>query len=218
MNPYEILGVSPNATDEEVTKAYRALAKKYHPDLNPGDEHAAKKMAEINAAYEQIKNGTASTSSGTNGYRSSNTQSSRQYGYSDPFGGFGFDPFGFYNYSSSHQNQSRGTPSFDTVRQYIDAGYYTQALQVLSSISDHTGEWYYYSALANWGSGNKVLALNHIHLACQMEPSNRIYQETLAQMQSGERRYTATKHKRSFCDDLCFLYCLCNCIRCFFGR
>ena len=55
-DPYKVLGVSPNASDEEVKAAYRKLAKKYHPDLNPGDEYAAQKMNEINAAYDQIKN------------------------------------------------------------------------------------------------------------------------------------------------------------------
>ena len=54
-DPYEVLGVPRGASEEEVTKAYRKLAKKYHPDLNPGDEEAAKKMSEINAAYNQIK-------------------------------------------------------------------------------------------------------------------------------------------------------------------
>jgi len=55
-NPYEILGVSPNCTEEELKSAYRKLAKQYHPDLHPGDENAARRMNEINAAYEQIKN------------------------------------------------------------------------------------------------------------------------------------------------------------------
>ena len=54
-DPYKVLGVSPDASDEEVKRAYRRLAKKYHPDLNPGDKVAAQKMQEINAAYEQIK-------------------------------------------------------------------------------------------------------------------------------------------------------------------
>ena len=55
-DPYKVLGVAPNASDEEIKAAYRALAKKYHPDLNPGDEKAARRMNEINAAYDQIKN------------------------------------------------------------------------------------------------------------------------------------------------------------------
>ena len=57
-DPYRVLGVSPGASKDEVTRAYRKLAKKYHPDLNPGDASAAKKMAEVNAAYDSIINGT----------------------------------------------------------------------------------------------------------------------------------------------------------------
>ncbi|MBR4305169.1 MAG: DnaJ domain-containing protein, partial [Clostridia bacterium] len=49
-DPYKVLGISPDATDEEVKKAYRTMAKKYHPDLNPGDKNAEQKMKEINEA------------------------------------------------------------------------------------------------------------------------------------------------------------------------
>lgn len=55
-DPYKVLGVSPDASDDEIKRAYRRLAKKYHPDLNPGDEEAARQMQRINAAYEQIQN------------------------------------------------------------------------------------------------------------------------------------------------------------------
>ena len=81
-NPYEVLGVSPGASDEEVTKAYRKLAKKYHPDLNPGDAAAAAKMSEINAAYDQIKNGWTPQS-----------RSSGRPGYSRPYAEPEDDPF-----------------------------------------------------------------------------------------------------------------------------
>lgn len=55
-DPYEVLGVARNASQEEIKKAYRALAKKYHPDANPNNPEAAEKMKEINAAYDQIQN------------------------------------------------------------------------------------------------------------------------------------------------------------------
>ena len=58
-DPYQVLGVSPNATDEEVKKAYRDLAKKYHPDLHPNDPKAAEKMNDINAAYFPCPGGNA---------------------------------------------------------------------------------------------------------------------------------------------------------------
>ncbi len=75
-DPYKVLGVSPNASDDEIKRAYRLLAKKYHPDLNPGDQEAAKKMQQVNAAYEQIKN-------------PEKAQSNSGYGSYDPFGGYG---------------------------------------------------------------------------------------------------------------------------------
>ncbi len=210
-NPYQVLGVSPDASEEEITRAYRALAKKYHPDLNPGDEVAAKKMAEVNAAYEQIKSGGAQSASHGAGQQ-------RQQQYGDPFGGFGFDPFGYYGYSERRQHTGRSASPFDPVRRYINAGYYAEALNVLSGIKDHTAEWYYYSALANWGAGNKVLALNHIHIACQQEPDNQIYRDTMEQMQSGKRTYSSRSRGCFLCNDLCCLYFFCNLIRCFFCR
>lgn len=55
-DPYSVLGLSPSASPEDITKAYRALVKLYHPDLNQGDTRASEKMLEINSAYEELKN------------------------------------------------------------------------------------------------------------------------------------------------------------------
>ena len=53
---YEVLGVSKTATNDEIKKAYRALVKKYHPDINPGDKEAEEKMKEVNQAYDVLSN------------------------------------------------------------------------------------------------------------------------------------------------------------------
>lgn len=79
-DPYSVLGVSKNASEDEIKRAYRQLAKKYHPDLNPGDPEAARKMNEINAAYEQIKN--PGQTNAAYGYGDSHRAGSSAYGSS----------------------------------------------------------------------------------------------------------------------------------------
>ena len=54
-DPYESLGIPRGATQTEITAAYKSLAKKYHPDLHPADSAAAERMAEINEAYNMLK-------------------------------------------------------------------------------------------------------------------------------------------------------------------
>ncbi len=70
-NPYKVLGVPDGADMDTVTAAYKKLAKKYHPDLNPNDASAAEKMAEINSAYDQIKNGETKSDYGFYGQKTS---------------------------------------------------------------------------------------------------------------------------------------------------
>lgn len=147
-NPYKVLGVPEGASEEECAKAYRKLAKKYHPDLNPNDKYAAEKMAEINAAFDQIKNGTAKQSSNT--------------------------------YGSTHRSRSRSSaPDYYTsIAQFINNRQFTQALNLLSNIEDRTAQWYYLSALANYGAGKREISLSHIQQACAMAPENYTYRAT----------------------------------------
>ncbi|HET7252725.1 MAG TPA: J domain-containing protein, partial [Xanthobacteraceae bacterium] len=53
-DPYAVLGVKPEATQDEIRKAYRTLAKKLHPDLNPGDRQAEEKFKQVSAAYDLV--------------------------------------------------------------------------------------------------------------------------------------------------------------------
>jgi molecular chaperone DnaJ len=175
-DPYKILGVSPDATDEEIKRAYRRLAKQYHPDLNPGDEAAAKKMQEVNAAYEQIKNPEKNSGAGQN-----------TYGGYGGYGGYGYDPFG--GYSRTYTEQSYGDQYQRAAYQYIRMGRYTEARNTLGNCTEKNARWYYLSALANDGMGNQVTALEHIRKAVSMEPDNMVYLRTLQNIENGGATY-----------------------------
>jgi len=172
-DPYKVLGVSPDASDEEIKRAYRKLAKQYHPDLNPGDQEAAKKMQQINAAYEQIKD----------------PDKARQHTYSSQgYGSYSYDPFG----GSRQQSYSQGSDSDryqQAAYQYIRFGRYREALNVLASDPSKNARWYYLSALANDGIGNQVTALEHIRRAVSMDPDNAQYLQTLELIQNGGAAY-----------------------------
>ena len=129
-DPYKVLGVSRDASDEEIKKAYRDLTKKYHPDLNPGDEHAAQMMNDVNAAYDQIKNGTAQQQYAGSG----GTQYQYQYQqYADPFSGYR-DPWGYSWNSWQGTQQQTERVEYTAAKNYIRNGMYQEALNALSSV------------------------------------------------------------------------------------
>ena len=198
-DPYEVLGVSRNASDEDIKKAYRKLAKQYHPDMHPGDAEAAKKMNEINAAYEQIKNPQkAQTASGYYSGSSQNSYGQSDYGQSsssgDPYEDF-FRNFGFggyqQNYSRYQQREQEGPAEYQAARHFVNLGSYADAINVLNSITaaDQTAEWYYLSALANYGLGNRIQAMQMMDTAIRMDPDNLEYEQAKRRMQSGSEFY-----------------------------
>lgn len=151
-NPYRILGVPEGASVAECTKAYKRLAKKYHPDLNPGDKEAEKKMSEINAAYDAVKNGTASSSASS---------------------------------GSSSAGASTQTKYYQAVINFINHAQYAQAINLLSQMEKSDGRWYYLSALANMGYGNKEKAMSHIKIAVSRDPGNQYYRQAYDSISHG---------------------------------
>ena len=170
-DPYKVLGVSPDASDEEIKRAYRQLAKKYHPDRNPGDQEAARKMQQVNAAYEQIKNPEKAQPSGGS------------------YGGYGYDPFGGYSRQSGYGSSSAADQYQQAAAQYIRFGRYQEALNTLNHASERNARWYYLSALANDGLGNQVTALEHIRRAVSMDPDNYEYMSLLERIEHGGSAY-----------------------------
>ena len=207
-DPYQVLGVSPDASDEEIKRAYRKLAKQYHPDANPGDEYAAKKMQEINDAYDRIKNPDKNRGPGAGG------QGYNPYGQS--YGGY-YGPFGGYYQQQRSYRQKYDDSHLQAAYNYILYRRYREALNVLEQFSGAKGaEWYYLSALANQGVGNQVTALEHMRKAVSMDPGNQEYLNALDRMERGGDAYRRQAGNfRGFglnmnpCTSLCLCY-LCN--------
>ena len=177
MDPYKVLGVSYNASDDEIKKAYRQLSRKYHPDANvgnPNQEQYEEKFKEVQQAYNLIMD-----------QRQGKAQA--QQGYGDDFWGFG-------SYTNAYGGQSQQTESQDekylrSALNYIQNGYYREGLNVLEQVQERRGPWFYYSAFANYKVGNNAIAIEHAKAACAFEPNNHHYANLLRQMQGGETRY-----------------------------
>lgn len=214
-DPYQILGVSRDATDEEIKKAYRALSRKYHPDANinnPLKDEAEKKFKEVQQAYQQIMD---EREHGGTGYKNPYGDSYGNSGYGG-FGGFGG---GFYG--QSRQSSSGGNESdihLQAAGNYIRSGHYKEALNVLDGIENRGALWYFYSASANSGFGNNVTALEHAKEAVRLEPDNWQYQMLLQRLQGGGGWYQQrqgmygypTVNANSYCLKLCIANLLCN--------
>lgn len=141
MNPYQVLGISPGASDDEIKKAYRALSRKYHPDANinnPNKAQAEEKFKEVQQAYDQIMKEKQSGGSfgGSYGYNTSSA------------GGGSYR----YNYSGNQgYRTANDSPQMQAAANYIANRCYAEALNVLNGIpfAERSARWYYYSAMAN---------------------------------------------------------------------
>ena len=221
-DPYSLLGVDRNASDDEVKRAYRRLSRKYHPDANinnPHKEEAEAKFKEVQQAYQQImderERGYSSTGSGAG-------PGSGFCGGYGPFGGFGgYGPFGsrdFYGGGSQKRQETEEDVHLRAAANYIRSGHYKEALNVLDGIRDRTALWYFYSASANSGLGNNVTALEQAREAVRLDPENMQYQMLLDRLRNGgawyERRQTSFGYPGTFdtacCVKLCVANLLCN--------
>ncbi|MBQ0071271.1 MAG: DnaJ domain-containing protein [Spirochaetales bacterium] len=166
-DPYETLGLKPGATDEEVKRAYKLMAKKYHPDVTGNDPKAAEKMQEVNAAYDAIIN---KKSYGFGGYQNT--------GYS-------------YGYNSGNATEDDEPNEMKAAANYINARRYKEALYVLSTLSGEkrNGRWYYLSSIAKAYSGDTTGAYSDISVALQKEPNNLQYHAFLDRLNSGRSAY-----------------------------
>lgn len=224
-DPYQVLGVSRDASTEEIKKAYRTLSRKYHPDANinnPNKAEAEEKFKQVQQAYKQImeekENGTSSYSfQGSYG----GSYGSGGYGGSYGNGGYGGN-YGGYNYGSSTEDAE-----LRAAANYLNNMRYQEAMRVLNNISRHNAQWYYLHAIANAGLGNNISAVQDAQTAVNMEPDNMQYRQLLSQLQGGGQWYTdmgqgygyerAGGDMGKWCCECLAINAMCNCC-CYGGR
>ena len=200
MNPYKVLGVSPDADEETIKKAYRELVKKYHPDKyvnTPMAEVAGEKMKEINQAYDMITKGAGNQSGGSGSYGS--------YGGSGSSGGY--NPYG--NYSQA---------SYQSVRVLLNIGQLADAERMLNQLPKNA-EWYFLYGMLCMRRGWYDRAVENIQTAINMDPDNMEYRAAMDSIQNRSRTYTSSPYGTSVvrcggCPGTLCTLCLCwNCCR-----
>ncbi len=205
-DPYQILGVSENASDEEIKKAYRELARKYHPDNyhdNPLADLAQEKMKEINAAYEQI------TKERSSGRRAGGGSS--YYGGGASYGGYG----GYQGYGGS-RSYSGQSSVLQQARIAIQTGNISRAEALLDNYSDHNAEWNFLKGAVCYRRGWLDEALRYYRAAVKLDPGNAEYRQALEYMEGTEdTSYSPTGSFGTLCSgnpclSLCCLWALCN--------
>ncbi|HJA66300.1 molecular chaperone DnaJ [Lachnoclostridium sp. An169] len=223
-NPYDVLGVSPNASDDEIKKAYRDLTRKYHPDANvnnPLADLAEEKFKEVQEAYDTIMH---ERSSGGGGYSSGNSSyGGNSYGGNNYGGRSSYG--GSYSYGGGYSGQGdQQDPRIQAAVNYINSRRYREALNTLDQIPQRSALWYYLSGCANAGLGNNVLARDHAAQAVNMEPGNMQYRQLLNQLDFSSRRYQNSPYGNGYgtggygcgtgnmCCDLCIADQLCECM------
>ncbi len=210
-DPYSVLGISRNASDEEIKKAYRNLSRKYHPDANvnnPNKAQAEEKFKQVQSAYEYImKEKTEGFSGGGSGH------GGFDYG-SDPFSGTTGNGFN----GAGPQYGYEEDPRFRAAGNYIRSGYYKEARTALDSVEVYLRNdvWYFYSAMSHAGMHNAVAAHEHARKACEMNPGNIEYRLFLQKLENGAEWYSQKQdtygYGREKSGSICTKICVANLI------